>query len=130
MYIDYNQAMNKYAHIFTPRDDSLAERIRAYRSVLNAQRHTEAGFKFLDDPQWSDRIGEESELQEALAVTTRSFKKAISSVGKEEIEQAFSDGLINAEEHKQIVQIMRKQDMQTSRAQAKQAGKSHSEKQK
>ncbi|WP_201339297.1 hypothetical protein [Isorropodon fossajaponicum symbiont] len=45
--------MSNNAHIFTPKDDSLFERVSAYKSVAKDYFNAEASVKFSDDKKWS-----------------------------------------------------------------------------
>ncbi len=96
--------MLKNAHIFNPLDDSLAERVKAYRSVYDAWLNVEASLKQADDSEWSNTLGETQDLEEAHNIISHSMVMATSSLSIEEIDQATDQGLMSKEEASQFVQ--------------------------
>ncbi len=85
-------------HLYSPQDDSLEERVRAYRSVVQAQRNIESSLKLAADREWSDRLGTEDELRAAKEVVENSLSVAVSAINADEIEKSVSDGLISQDD--------------------------------
>ncbi len=94
-------------HIFTPQDDSLAERIRAYRSVAEAYRNAEASLKHMNNDEWSDQLGEKQEIKQAHEICQRSFQIATQSISQDELQQAIEHGLLSDEEVRELIQSKR-----------------------
>jgi len=89
--------------IFNPLDDSLAERIRAYRSVQEAYMNIEASLKYADDPEWSDTLGEHQGLEEAHKIIVESFQEATQALSVEDIDKAKEQGLMSNDEAYEFV---------------------------
>ena len=55
----YNHLMADTAHIYTPQNDSLEARVRAYCRVREAWFNAEASLKYKDDPhsEWFYTLG-------------------------------------------------------------------------
>lgn len=107
--------MTNMDHIFIPKDDSLFERIRAYRSTREAWLNADASLKHLDDPEWSDSLGEQNEVVEAHKICKRSFDTASRAISPDELKEAQSLGLLSDEEIRDIVQKSRSDDMKEAR---------------
>jgi len=90
--------MSDSAKIFNPKDDSLNERVRAYRSTHQAWQNVEASLKYANDPEWSDTLGESEELDFAHDLILDSMKLALQSFTAVDIDQALTLGLINPSE--------------------------------
>lgn len=103
--------------IYTPLDDSLEERVRAYRSVREAWLNAEASLKYAEDGQgdWSYTLGEREEIEQAHEISARSLSMATEDISQDEIKQAISDGLLEAEEAKELIQHKRHRQMQSIR---------------
>jgi len=89
--------------IFNPLDDSLAERIRAYRSVQEAWMNIEASLKVANDPEWSATLGESQELEEAHKIILGSLQEATQALSVEDIDKAKEQGLMSEDEAYQFV---------------------------
>ena len=114
--------MLENAHIFNPLNDSLAERVKAYRSVYKAWLNIEASLKQADDPEWSNTLGESQELEDAHNIIMESMVMATNSLSIEEIDQATDQGLMSKEEASELVQ--EKFDQQASLKASKRVDKS------
>ncbi len=86
------------AHLYTPKNDSLEERIRVYKATLEAQRNIDASSKLMDDEEWSSRLGTDSELRDAKLITGQSLDMAVSAIDASEISIALEGGLLTKEE--------------------------------
>ena len=107
--------MNDSAHIFTPQDDSLRERVHSYWRVLDAFRNAEASLKYADNKQWADSLGEKEEIQQAYIITQRSLHMANNAIKQSELSQAREQGLMSDKEIKEFTQAKRQQEMQSIR---------------
>lgn len=107
--------MSTQSHIFNPQNHSFDERIRSYKSVLDAYRNLEASRAYQDDPEWADRLGTEEEMTNAEMVIENSLKVAMDFVMPSEIVEAIGKGLLTSEDAQLIVQIERQQEMQSIR---------------
>lgn len=111
----YNQSMTDTAHIYTPQDESLEERIRAYRSVREAYINAEASVRALDDEEWANRLGEREEIERAFDISARSLQMATKAISQDELKQAQNEGLLSKDEVVGLVQSKRQQEMRDSR---------------
>ncbi len=107
--------MNDTAHIFNPKDDSLDERVRAYRSCSSTLRNTKASVELVNDSAWSDRLGSRKEIEQAHMIAKRSTEMAVNQILQSEAEQAVGKGLLESDELKEIIQFKRLQTMQNRR---------------
>ncbi|MGH1540667.1 MAG: hypothetical protein ACRBHB_09605 [Arenicella sp.] len=89
--------------IFNPLNDSLAERIRAYRSVQKAYVNIEASLKFADDPEWIDTLGETQDIEEAHKIIVDSLQEATQAITVEDIDKAKEQGLMSEDEAYEFV---------------------------
>lgn len=92
--------MIETAHIFTPSNDSLAERIKAYERVVELMRNTE---KSSDDlmtarPENTYHVGTMDELDSAHAIAQSSLQKATSEISIGDIQDALEEGLITMDQ--------------------------------
>ncbi len=107
--------MTDTAHIYTPQDESLEERIRAYRSVREAYINAEASVRALDDEEWANRLGEREEIERAFDISARSLQMATKAISQDELKQAQNEGLLSKDEVVGLVQSKRQQEMRDSR---------------
>ena len=110
--------MTDNAHIFTPKDNSLKERVSAYQYVFKSYLNAEASLKFADDEKWSDTLGEREEIEQAYKISTDSLKMATEQISVEEMKQAKEQGFISQDELLEFVQNKRQQEMKSTRASA------------
>ncbi len=120
--------MSNNAHIFTPKDDSLFERVSAYKSVAKDYFNVEASIKFADDERWLDTLGEKQEIEQARKIMQNSLKMATDKISLDEIKQAKERGFINQGELIEFVQKKRQQEMKSSREKSQESSDSHSQK--
>jgi hypothetical protein len=107
--------MSTQSHIFNPHNHSFDERIRSYKSVLDAYRNLEASRTYQDDPEWADRLGTEEDMNHAEMVIENSLKVAMDFVMPSEIVEAIGKGLLTSDDAQLIAQIERQQEMQSIR---------------
>jgi len=100
--VEYNLSMDKSAHIFTPVDDSLESRMRAYHDVYQAWMSAEMSLKYADDPEWKGTLGTQQEIEAGYQASIQGMKKALAEISIEDIDKACDRGLIDADEAKQI----------------------------
>ncbi len=110
------RTMNDTAHIFNPKDDSLDERVRAYRSCSSTLRNTKASLELVNDSAWSDRLGSREEIEQAHMIAKHSIEMAVNQLSQSEAERAVGQGLLDNQELKEIVQTKRLQNIQNQRA--------------
>jgi ATP:corrinoid adenosyltransferase len=108
--------MTNTEHIYTPQDNSLSERIRAYCTVREAYLNAEASLKFLDDDEWADRLGDRKDVEKAYEISVRSLHMATEAITQDELHQAQEQGLLNSDEVREFIQDKRQQEMQTIRS--------------
>lgn len=72
--------MPNSASIFNPKDNSLEERIVAFKSVLYANNNIELSLKYNNDKLWSDRLGTSEEVKLAQKINEQSLKQAFKSL--------------------------------------------------
>ena len=104
--------------IYTPLDDSLEERVKAYRSVREAWLNAEASLKYAEDGQgdWNYTLGDREEIEQAHEISARSLSMATEDISQDEIKQAISNGLLEVEEAKEFEQHRRQRLMQNTRS--------------
>ena len=107
--------MTDKAHIFTPKNNSLKERVSAYQYVFKSYLNAEASIKFADDENWSDTLGEREEVEQAYKISIDSLKLATQQISIEEMKQAKEQGLISQDELFEFVQNKRQQEIRVSR---------------
>ena len=107
--------MTDNAHIFTPKDHSLKERVSAYRYVFKSYLNAEASLKFADDENWSDTLGEREEIEQAYKISADSLKMATEQISVDEMKQAKEQGFISNDELVEFVQNKRQQEIKSAR---------------
>ncbi len=117
--------MSTSAHIFIPRNGSLEERIHSFRKVSQAFRNVESSLQHMGDKEWADRLGEKEEVQQAYDITKRSLGMATQSIKQSELKSAIDQGLLNDQEAKELIQIKRREEMRSTRAQQKASTHQH-----
>lgn len=115
----YNHPMNT-AHIFTPKDDSLEARAKAYCNVYQAWQNAEASLKFHENDEWRDTLGEREEVQQALDISIHSLDVAAESFSKEDIAKAKAEHLLENSEVVELVRTQRKLEMRAIREEQQQ----------
>lgn len=105
--------MTDTAHIFTPHDDSLAERIKAYQSVINLLHNAEHSKKSLKNKNSKEtsHIGTYDEVQEAYEVARNSLSIALNEISESEIQQALEKNFITNNQAMEFLQFSRQHDM-------------------
>lgn len=107
--------MPETAHIYNPQNDSLAERIRAYRIAHQDYLNVEASLKFLDDDNWADTLGSREEVNQAHEVSLRSLQMATEAIKRDELSHARDQGLLNKDEVYEIIENKQQYKMQSIR---------------
>jgi hypothetical protein len=107
--------MSTQSHIFNPHNHSFDERIRSYKSVLDAYRNLEASRAYQDDQEWADRLGTAEDMTHAEMVIENSLKVVMDFVMPSEIVEAIGKGLLTSDDAQLIAQIERQQDIQSFR---------------
>lgn len=110
--------------LFTPKDESLSERLNALKSVLKANRDIELSIKRMNEKEWSDRLGSPEELKQAQKVTQNSLDLAIKSINSKDLKEAKEKDLLSQSEASEIKILMAEKEL--SNKSSKQHGESHS----
>lgn len=100
------------AHLFTPLNDTLEERIRTYRSVFSAYQNAEASLKLMDDKNWSDSLGEREEVEQAYSIIEHSLFLATRSIEQSDVNNANEQCLMSDDELKEFIQLKRQLEIQ------------------
>jgi len=95
--------MESTAHFYNPKDDSLDERIHAYKEAFRAWQNVEASFRFHDEQEWSDRLGSKEDLLKAKEITENSLDRAVSGLSNSEIQLAIDKDLISSQESEYLL---------------------------
>lgn len=95
--------MESTANFYNPKDDSLEERINAYKEAFRAWQNIEASLRFHDEQAWSDRLGSEDDLKRAQEITENSLSKAVSGLSNSEIQLAVDKDLVSSQESEYLL---------------------------
>jgi hypothetical protein len=95
--------MESTAHFYNPKDDSLDERIHAYKEAFLAWQNIEASFRFHDEQEWSDRLGSKEDLLKAKEITENSLDMAASGLSNSEIQIAIDKDIISSQESEYLL---------------------------
>lgn len=112
------------ATIFTPKDNSLASRVEAWKQVYQANEQFKASLN-TQGSEWQDRLGEKTDRKFAEQTITASFNQACASLSKDELKQAQEQGLLSNQD---IQAIVISQRMNKSQQQSKDLSRSRSRK--
>ncbi|MCW8930999.1 MAG: hypothetical protein OQL19_12270 [Gammaproteobacteria bacterium] len=110
--IYYNPDMTQADTIFTPKDNSLEERIKAYRSVVGAWYNAEASLKAMDNDEWSHTLGEKEEIVKAHDIILNSLDTASKEISLNEMKQAKELGLLSDSEAQEFINNSRQEEIQ------------------
>jgi len=111
--------MSYSAHIFTPQNDSLSERVRSYRSVFEAFKNIEANLKYFKDKNKQNHLGERKEIEDAYIITKNSLQLAIKSFGELELNQLKEQNMMSNNEVLELIKLKRKQEVKEMRTGSK-----------
>lgn len=95
--------MESTANFYDPKDDSLEERINAYKHAFKAWQNIEASLRFHDEQAWTDRLGSKDDLRIALEITESSLSKAVSGLSSLEIQLSVDKNLVSNQESKYLL---------------------------
>jgi len=107
--------MTNTEHIYTPQENSLSERIRAYCAVREAYLNAEASLKFLDDDEWADRLGDREDVEKAYEISVRSLHMATEAIKQDELNEAVSQDLLSLDNVREVMQHKLQQEMKSIR---------------
>lgn len=110
--------MTQTAHIFNPQNDSLAEKVKAYQSVVDLLHSVEHSSEVLRTAKKNDtdHIGTEEEVQYAYKIACTSLAKALKEISESEIQTALEQELMTNEQAAEFMQFSRQQDMSSFRS--------------
>jgi len=103
------------AHIYNPIDDSLIERVSEYQRIHGHYQSIKSSQDMIDDKEWSDRLGEEQEIDQADQIITSSLNKATRAIKQSEITKVADAGLLKNDELKDLVKLKRQQESKDKR---------------
>ncbi len=115
--------MEQTTHIFTPQNDSLSERIRAYLRVsLDMSQFNERTKQHVDD----DLLGDKEDIAKAYEILQNSLTVAYKSITDKDVVQAHNEGLMTAQEVREFLQGRRAREIQNRRDNSEQLSENHS----
>lgn len=121
--------MENSEHIYTPKDDSLDERLRAYTVTKTAYANAEASLSAITDPEWRDRLGDRESIEEAKEISARSLYMSVNAISHDDIQSASQQQLLSKAEILELTRQKRQQDAEKMRDTQKYSSKSsHSRK--
>jgi len=122
--------MSDIVHTFTPNDNSLSERVRAYKRTQDDFNSINASMDHVDDKEWTDSLGEKEEVNRAYEIIQNSMKMAFDSIEISELTEAKDQGLMTDIEVNDFIQTKRREEMRERRASRQNSeSTSHSQKQ-
>ena len=122
--------MPDIVHTFTPKDNSLSERVSAYQRVYHDFANVTASMECVDDKDWADRLGDREEVAEAYEVLQNSLQMAFDSIEQSELAEAKKQGLMSDKDVREFIQTKRRQEMSDRRSSHQNSeSSSHSQKQ-
>ena len=86
--------MTSNSNFYSPKDNSLEERLRAFQKAYKAWLDVEASFHFHDQEGWEDRLGSKEDLLGAKEIICTSLDMAVFALSNSEIEMALDQKLI------------------------------------
>ena len=119
--------MSNFASTFNPKDNSLTERVNAFRAVLQENHNIELSLKYKNDKEW---LGTAEEIQYAQQVTQNSLQRAVKSLNNSDLQEAKTLGILSPEEAQQAKVLKAKADLNNlSNSYNQKTHDSHSKKQ-
>ncbi len=119
--------MSNVASTFNPKDNSLIERVNAFRAVLQENHNIELSLKYKNDKEW---LGTTEEIKYAQQVTQNSLQQAVKSLNKVDLQEAKTLGILSPEEAQQAKVLKAKSDLNNlSNSHSQKTHDSHSKKQ-
>jgi RNA:NAD 2'-phosphotransferase (TPT1/KptA family) len=109
--------MSNVETLFNPRDDSLAEKVKAYYDVCRDYHRVQASLKHTQQGKQSDYIGDHEEVLSASQMISQSLTHASKAVSNADLQQAKDKGFINDSQLVEMVQLQRQSEMQQTRQQ-------------
>lgn len=103
--------------LFNPRDDSLAEKVKAYYDVCRDYHRVQASLKHTKQGKHTDYIGDHDEVVTAYDMISNSLSLASTQVSSAELQKAKDQGYISEKQLVEIVQTQRQSKMQHNRQQ-------------
>lgn len=113
--------MEQNAHIFTPQDNTLSERVRAYLRVsLDMSQFNERRTRLSDD-----LLGDKEDVAKAYEILQNSLNQAYNAITDKEIITAQNEGLLSAEEVRDFLQGRRVRELESLRENSEQLSENH-----
>jgi hypothetical protein len=109
--------MSNVETLFNPRDDSLAEKVKAYYDVCRDYNRVQASLKHTQQSKQSGYIGDHEEVLSASQIINQSLTHASKAVSNADLQTAKDKGFINDSQLVEMVQLQRQSEMQQTRQQ-------------
>lgn len=107
-----NTIMQQSAHIKSTHDGSLEERVNEYHSAQEAFNAALLSQHAKKDPDWSDTIGEQEDIDIAEEILKTSLSLAAGAIGLGEIADIIELGLMTEDEAHRLSKEKQKQDFE------------------
>lgn len=112
--------------LFTPKNESLSERLKALQSILKANRDIELSIERAKNKEWANKLGSPEELKQAQEITQKSMDMAIKSIRSKDLKEAREQGLLSPSEASEIKVLIAQNEL--ANKSTKKHSKSHSKK--
>ena len=113
--LPYNDRMFETAHTYHPTNNTFEERVRSYKTALDAYRSLEVSANQMGNKEWANRLGTSKELSDAETILTNSLKMATNEVTAADVRKAEAIGWLDPEDMKLIARFEREQEMKAQR---------------
>lgn len=107
--------MSTYPHIFTPDNESLEARVKAFKEVLFAYMNARASMQYSNQEEINQSLGSAEEIEYALNTTSDSLDLAFKSFDESELDRIQKEGLLDKSELLEVVQLQRKNEINNKR---------------
>lgn len=104
--------MQQSAHIKSTHDGSLEERVNEYHSAQEAFNAALLSQQAKNDPEWSDTIGDQEDINIAEEILKTSLSLAAGAIGFGEIADIIELGLMTEDEARRLSKEKQKQDFE------------------
>jgi hypothetical protein len=102
--------MQQTAHTYIAHDGSLEARVYEYQSAQEAYERVQLSQLHANDPEMSDRLGEQVELDIAEEILKTSLSMAAGAIGIGEIADIVEFGLMTEQEAQNLSEEKKKQE--------------------
>jgi len=113
--------MQQTAHTYTAHDGSLEARVHEYQSAQEAYERVQLSQLYANDPEMSDRLGEQIEIDIAEEILKTSLSVAAGAIGIGEIADIVEFGLMTEQEAQNLSEEKKKQEFKEKLKKQRQA---------